>query len=271
MVLAADYPFLDVFWTMILFFFWIAWIWMLILIFSDVFRRDMSGWAKAGWCLFVLVLPFLGAFVYLIANGKDLTERRIHDAQASQAELRSAHPYGRRRLGGRDRARQAAARQRRHQPGRVRAAQGQSARLSDRGSNHSGLVSGQSLPGFTRLAAMIVRCAVSLSPAGVGTLPCTAFRAPAPSQPRACRRRPAMRSRMFAIPAPTCVLAGSNPAPESQTVKPSAPPVSERSTETGTGPACLAALSSAARHEKYTAISTSGLQRRTPLACTVTA
>ncbi len=87
MVLAADYPFLDVFWTMILFFCWVAWIWMLILIFSDVFRRDISGWAKAGWCLFVLVLPFLGAFLYLIANGKDLTERRIHDAQASQANF----------------------------------------------------------------------------------------------------------------------------------------------------------------------------------------
>ena len=57
MVLAADYPFMDVFWTMILFFFWVAWIWMLILIFSDVFRRDISGWAKAAWCLFVLVLP----------------------------------------------------------------------------------------------------------------------------------------------------------------------------------------------------------------------
>ena len=115
---------------MILFFFWIAWIWMLILIFSDVFRRDMSGWAKAGWCLFVLVLPFLGAFVYLIANGKDLTERRIHDAQASQANLDQHIRSVARRLGGRDRARQAAARQRRHQPGRVRAAQGQSARLS---------------------------------------------------------------------------------------------------------------------------------------------
>jgi hypothetical protein len=87
MVLAADYPFLDVFWTMILFFCWVAWIWMLILIFSDVFRRDISGWAKAGWCLFVLVLPFLGAFVYLIANGKGLTERRVHDAQAQQANF----------------------------------------------------------------------------------------------------------------------------------------------------------------------------------------
>ena len=87
MVFAADYPFLDVFWTMILFFCWVAWIWMLIMIFSDVFRRDISGWAKAGWCLFVLVLPFLGAFVYLIANGKGLTERRVHDAQASQADF----------------------------------------------------------------------------------------------------------------------------------------------------------------------------------------
>ena len=87
MVLGADYPFLDVFWTMILFFCWVAWIWMLIMIFSDVFRRDISGWAKAGWCLFVLVLPFLGAFIYVIANGKGLTERRVHDAQVSQANF----------------------------------------------------------------------------------------------------------------------------------------------------------------------------------------
>ena len=87
MVLAADYPFLDVFWTMILFFCWVAWIWMLIMIFSDVFRRDISGGAKAGWCLFVLVLPFLGAFVYLIANGKGLTDRRVRDAQVSQANF----------------------------------------------------------------------------------------------------------------------------------------------------------------------------------------
>ncbi len=87
MVLAADYPFLDIVWTMIVFFCWVAWIWMLILIFSDVFRRDISGWAKAGWCLFVLVLPFLGAFIYLIANGKGLTDRRVRDAQASQAHF----------------------------------------------------------------------------------------------------------------------------------------------------------------------------------------
>jgi hypothetical protein len=87
MVLAADYPFLDVFWTMILFFFWIAWIWMLVMIFSDIFRRDISGWSKAAWCLFVLVLPFLGVFIYLITNGGGLTERRVHDAHVSQANF----------------------------------------------------------------------------------------------------------------------------------------------------------------------------------------
>jgi hypothetical protein len=86
-VFAADYPFLDVFWTMILFFFWVAWIWMLIMVFSDIFRRDISGWSKAAWCLFVLILPFLGVFIYLIANGSGLTERRVRDVQVSQANF----------------------------------------------------------------------------------------------------------------------------------------------------------------------------------------
>jgi len=89
MIFAADYPFLDVFWTMILFFCWVAWIWMLILILSDVFRRDISGWAKAGWCFFLIFLPFLGALIYLIAHGHGLTERRVHDAQASQEQFDS--------------------------------------------------------------------------------------------------------------------------------------------------------------------------------------
>jgi hypothetical protein len=87
MVFTADYPFLDVFWTMILFFFWVAWIWMLIMVFSDIFRRDISGWSKAAWCLFVLILPFLGVFIYLIANGSGLTERRVRDVQVSQANF----------------------------------------------------------------------------------------------------------------------------------------------------------------------------------------
>jgi hypothetical protein len=86
-LIAADYPFLDVVWTMFIFFAWVIWFWLLITVFSDVFRRDISGWAKAGWCLFVLVLPFLGAFVYLIADGKGMAERRVRDVQVSQATL----------------------------------------------------------------------------------------------------------------------------------------------------------------------------------------
>ena len=86
-VFAADYPFLDVLWTMIIFFCWVVWIWMMILILSDVFRRDISGWAKAGWVAFLIVLPFLGALIYLIAQGKQMTERRIRDAQVSQANF----------------------------------------------------------------------------------------------------------------------------------------------------------------------------------------
>jgi general stress protein CsbA len=87
MVLAADYPFMDVLWTMIIFFCWVAWIWMLILIFSDLFRRDISGWAKAAWIVFLIVLPFLGALVYVIANGREMTERRVRDAAGAQADF----------------------------------------------------------------------------------------------------------------------------------------------------------------------------------------
>ena len=87
MVFAADYPFMDVLWTMIIFFCWVVWIWMMILILSDVFRRDMSGWTKALWVVFLIVLPFLGVLVYLIANGKGMTERRVRDAQASQEQF----------------------------------------------------------------------------------------------------------------------------------------------------------------------------------------
>jgi hypothetical protein len=89
MVLAADYPFLDVLWTMILFFCWVAWIWLLIVIISDIFRRDMSGWGKAAWIVFLIVLPFLGALIYIIANGKEMTERRVRDAAASQQHFDS--------------------------------------------------------------------------------------------------------------------------------------------------------------------------------------
>jgi putative oligomerization/nucleic acid binding protein/phospholipase D-like protein len=86
--IAADYPFLDVLWTMIIFFVWITWIWMMILILSDVFRRrDLSGWGKAGWTIFLIVLPFLGALVYLIAHSDGMAERRAQDVQGQKAQM----------------------------------------------------------------------------------------------------------------------------------------------------------------------------------------
>jgi hypothetical protein len=65
----TDYPFLDIMWTMFIFFAWVIWIWLLIMILSDVFaRRDLSGWAKAGWTLFVIFLPLIGVLVYMVAR-----------------------------------------------------------------------------------------------------------------------------------------------------------------------------------------------------------
>jgi hypothetical protein len=69
LLLAADYPFLDIFWTMAIFFLWVAWIWVLILALSDNFsRRDHSGWAKALWTIFIIFLPLLGVLLYLITR-----------------------------------------------------------------------------------------------------------------------------------------------------------------------------------------------------------
>ena len=65
----TDYPFLDIFWTMLIFFAWVIWIWLLIMVLADNFaRRDHSGWAKAGWTLFVIFTPLLGVLVYMIAR-----------------------------------------------------------------------------------------------------------------------------------------------------------------------------------------------------------
>jgi hypothetical protein len=84
MLLAADYPFLDVLWTMILFFFWVAWICILVTIISDLFRRhDASGWTKALWLVVLIFVPFLGVLGYLIANGDDMGKRNLERAQAT--------------------------------------------------------------------------------------------------------------------------------------------------------------------------------------------
>ena len=88
MLLAADYPFLDVFWTMLVFFVWIAWFFILIRVFADVFRRhDISGFAKVLWLIFVIVLPFLGVFIYLVVNSKGMSERDIKQVTDQQQQF----------------------------------------------------------------------------------------------------------------------------------------------------------------------------------------
>jgi Short C-terminal domain/Phospholipase_D-nuclease N-terminal len=90
MVLAADYPFLDILWTMIIFFAWVAWIWILIVILTDVFRRrDIGGWAKAAWTLFVIVVPFLAVLIYLIAYHDSMADRQAERIQGQRAQFDS--------------------------------------------------------------------------------------------------------------------------------------------------------------------------------------
>ncbi len=83
-MLASSYPFLDVMWTMLVFFAWVIWFWLLIEVFADVFRRhDISGWGKTGWLIFVIILPFLGVFVYLISQSDGMRQRGL-DREATQ-------------------------------------------------------------------------------------------------------------------------------------------------------------------------------------------
>jgi hypothetical protein len=89
-VLASDYPFLDIVGTMLIFFGWVIWFWLLITVFSDLFRRhDISGWGKAGWIVFCIVLPFLGVLVYLGTQGKHMAERNVKQAEAQRAQFDS--------------------------------------------------------------------------------------------------------------------------------------------------------------------------------------
>jgi hypothetical protein len=85
---AADYPFLDVMWTLLVFFLWVIWFWLLFAIWGDIFRRDdISGWGKTGWLIFTIVLPFLGAFVYLISQNEGMTARNVERARAQRAQF----------------------------------------------------------------------------------------------------------------------------------------------------------------------------------------
>jgi hypothetical protein len=85
----SSYPLLNAFWTMLYFFLWIIWIWILIWVFIDIFRsRDLSGWGKALWFLFVLFIPLIGVLVYLIARGGKMQEHATQDAQQQDQEFR---------------------------------------------------------------------------------------------------------------------------------------------------------------------------------------
>ena len=81
-------PLLDLFWTMLMVFLFFAWIWVLISIFADIFRSDMSGIAKALWVIFVIFLPLLGVLIYLIVNGSDMQQRSMEQAAAMEKAQR---------------------------------------------------------------------------------------------------------------------------------------------------------------------------------------
>src|SRR5579862_6627105 len=89
MIVASSYPLLDAFLTMLWIFLFIIWIWLLIMVFSDIFRsRDLSGWGKALWVIGIIILPWLGVLIYLIARGGKMHERQIQAAQAQQEAFR---------------------------------------------------------------------------------------------------------------------------------------------------------------------------------------
>ena len=89
MMVAAEWGTGQVFWSFLWFFLFFVWIWLLIMVFSDIFRsHDLSGWGKALWTIFVIILPYLGVFVYLIARGHKMGEHAVADAQAHDAAFR---------------------------------------------------------------------------------------------------------------------------------------------------------------------------------------
>jgi hypothetical protein len=88
MILGTSYPFLEVFWTMLIFFAFVIWIWILFTVFADIFRRhDTSGFAKVLWIVFIIILPYLGAFVYLIAEHNGMVERSVKAQKEAQSQF----------------------------------------------------------------------------------------------------------------------------------------------------------------------------------------
>ena len=89
MIFTAEFGTGQLFWSMLWFFLFVIWIWLLIVVFSDIFRsQDLSGWGKALWTIFVIVLPYLGVFIYLIARGHKMGEHAVQDAQEQDAAMR---------------------------------------------------------------------------------------------------------------------------------------------------------------------------------------
>src|ERR1700722_15982310 len=87
-VAATSFPFLEVFWTMLIFFAFVVWLWILFTVIADLFRRhDTSGFMKVLWLIFIIVLPYLGVFIYLIAEHKGMTERAIASQKAAQSQF----------------------------------------------------------------------------------------------------------------------------------------------------------------------------------------
>ena len=86
----SSYPLLNVFWSILIFFLWVMWIWVLIMVFMDIFRsRDLSGWAKALWFVFVLLIPLIGVLVYLIVRGGKMHQRAAREAQQQDQQFRA--------------------------------------------------------------------------------------------------------------------------------------------------------------------------------------
>ena len=101
-MVAASYPFLDVLWSMVIFFAFIIWIWLLITVFADIFRRrDIGGGMKAVWIIFVILLPYLGVLIYLIAEHNGMADRSEAQMQQMQGTAGRVHQVGRRQLAGR--------------------------------------------------------------------------------------------------------------------------------------------------------------------------
>ena len=88
MLVASSYPFLEVFWTMLIFFAFVVWLWLLFTVIGDIFRRhDTSGFAKVMWLIFIIILPYLGVFIYLIAEQKGMTERAVARQQQVNTQM----------------------------------------------------------------------------------------------------------------------------------------------------------------------------------------